>query len=104
MPSEKERVKAFFAKHPEWSAFLSERAKEGRMMNVEDVSKDDVLVIVASSDPAQIVGAKQAQCGCGRLVWLSPSTQKVLIERGRYPTRISCISCVTENVVNAQEG
>lgn len=62
-------------------------------LTIEDLKSDEELCVVASPDYCAIKGSKQAVCGCGTRVWLSPSTQEVMTQRGAAPTRIICSAC-----------
>jgi hypothetical protein len=93
MPSERERVRAFLDAHPEWAEFLSEKAKAGKLMAAEDIAPSDELIVVVSNNPAEITGSKQVKCGCGAIVWMSPSTQELIRSRKGFPTRVVCVRC-----------
>ena len=97
MPSERERLHAFFVAHPEWAEFMSERAKAGKIMSPEDIRPRDELIIVASHNPQRIDGSVQAQCECGAAIWVSPSTDAMRKAREGLPTRVICVPCFVKD-------
>jgi hypothetical protein len=101
MPSERDRIRTFLDQHPEWAEFLSDRAKDGKLMTAEDITPQDELIVVVSHNPAEITGSVQAKCECGAIVWMSPSTYKLVKSRQPFPTRVLCVPCFTKESVKA---
>jgi hypothetical protein len=96
MPTEREALRKLMRARPELRAALAKAAKEGRLKSWDELTeaeKEEEMLIVCGPDHGGVEGSKQVQCRCGELVWLSPSTQAMLIERGRSPSRIICMSC-----------
>jgi hypothetical protein len=100
MPTEHEALRKLMRARPELRAALAKAAKEGRLKSwgeLTEAEKVEEMIIVCGPDHGGVEGSKQVQCDCGELVWLSPSTQAMLIERGRSPSRIICMSCFRED-------
>jgi hypothetical protein len=62
-------------------------------MNPEE---EPMVIVAAAFHNAIIPGSKAVKCGCGTEVWLSPSTQVMIKERGDTPTQIICTSCFSQ--------
>lgn len=93
MPNEIAVLRAALRTNPEHHDKLRELAEAGHIQPWED-AEAEVETIVAAPEHFGIDGAQQAQCGCGVFVWLSPSTQAMLIARGAVPRpRIICVWC-----------
>jgi hypothetical protein len=103
MPTEREAIRKLLRERPEHHAALRKAIEEGRLKSTDEIPNDEEIVIICGPDHGGVEGSKQVQCGCGELVWLSPSTQALLIERGRYPTRIICMSCFRKEREIAKE-
>jgi hypothetical protein len=93
MPNEIAVLRAVLRTNPEYHNRLRELAEAGAIKPWDGVEAE-VGTIVAAPEHFGITGAKQAQCGCGTRVWLSPSTQAMIIARGAVPQpRIICVWC-----------
>jgi hypothetical protein len=100
MPTEREALRKIFRARPDLHAALVRAVEQGRLKSwgeMSETEKEEEMIIVCGPDHGGVEGSKQVQCGCGETVWLSPSTQAMLIERGRYPSRIICMSCFRED-------
>jgi hypothetical protein len=108
MPTEIEALRKILKARPDLHRALAKAAQEGRLKSWSDemteAEKEEEMIIVCGPDHGGVEGSKQVQCGCGELVWLSPSTQAMLIERGRYPSRVICMSCFREDKEIAKKG
>jgi hypothetical protein len=92
MPSEREFIRQMVATASERDLELL------RKLGAADAKQEEPMVFVGGPDPMGIVGSKQTVCGCGAEIWLSPSTQKVLAERGDRPSQMMCIFCLARIV------
>lgn len=95
MPSEIEVFRAMLKASPEMQEKLRELVAAGKLRPFDsDTATDgETMLVVASGDHCGITGSKQARCECGKPVWVSPSTQAMIIERGVNPTRVICTVC-----------
>jgi hypothetical protein len=76
-----------------------EELKLLRQFEAADPKQEDPMVFVGGFDPLSIDGARQTVCGgCGRAIWLSPSTQETIRERGDRPTEFMCVLCLAKLV------
>lgn len=101
MPSEIATLRAALRANPEFHDKLRELAEAGRL---KPCAVDKVDVIVAAPDHCGIDGAKQAKCACGGVVWLSPSTQAMIIARGDVPQPvIICVCCFQKGLKEMKE-
>jgi len=103
MATEREAIRKILRERPELHAALKKAVEEGRLKSTDEMPDDEEIVIICGPDHGGVEGSKQVQCGCGEPVWMSPSTQEALIERGRYPSRIICMSCFREEMKIAKE-
>lgn len=95
MPNEIEVLRDALRTNPEHHRKLRELIESGAIESDDDATPREIDTIVAAPEHFGIVGAKQAQCACGATVWLSPSTQAMIIARGAVPQplTIMCIEC-----------
>jgi hypothetical protein len=93
MPTETALIRAAIKESPRLQSMLRDLADRGALGPLTDVSEDEELTVVAAPEHYGMTGAKQHLCGCGGIVWLSPSTQEMLIARGEAPTLILYILC-----------
>lgn len=98
MPTETALIRAAIKESPRLHSLLSDLAERGALGPLKNVSADEELTVVAAPEHYGMIGAEQALCGCGAVVWLSPSTQKILKARGAAPTLISCSVCFVRKV------
>jgi hypothetical protein len=95
--NEVEALRAAMKADPRGAALLQKMAREGKLLAHDDkqgaIDTDDVLIVIAALNHGGITGATQSICECGRKVWISPSTQAMLKERGAKPHRKLCIAC-----------
>lgn len=103
MPSEIEVIRAALKESPEMAARLRRMALEGKIKPMAEADKDEVLTVVATGNHYGIIGCVQTRCACGERVWLSPSTQAMLKERGATPTRIVCSLCFLSELESQRE-
>ena len=104
MPSEIEVFRAALkTADPNTVRKLRLLALAGKIKSMDEADPTEPLVVVASANHCGIVGCLQARCDCGEPVWLSPSTQEMLKERGANPTRIICTACFTLEIENRRE-
>jgi hypothetical protein len=89
MPTERDLIRSLIANAPEDFRKFLERVE------VAHAQQPEPMTIVCAMDPAGITGAKQTECsGCRGKIWLSPSTQQMLAERGDLPTKLICPNCM----------
>jgi len=93
MPSEIAVLRAALKSSPEHHARLRRLCESGAIGPMVDIPDDEPLTIVAAPDHYGIDGAKQAQCGCGIIVWMTPLTLTMLLKRGTAPHRVLCPLC-----------
>ena len=93
MPSEIEVIRAALRANPEQAERLKRMATEGKFCPMEEIPPDEELTVIGGYDHAGITGSQQARCACAAIVWVSPSTQAMILARGATPTRIICIAC-----------
>ncbi len=100
MPTEAAVIRAALRNNPEHHAKLRELAESGLIGPLTDIPADDPLTIIAAPEHFGIDGAQQAKCACGLIVWLSPSTQAMILRRDGNPTppRILCAWCWTQEL------
>jgi hypothetical protein len=100
MASELAVLRAALRSNPEHHEKLKELAERGSLGPLTDVPDDVPLTVVAAPEHFGIDGAKQARCGCGIIVWLSPSTQRMIIARGAVPNaiRVLCAWCFIDEM------
>ena len=72
--------------------WLKRGVAEGRIKAL-DFDMDDVVTVLAGPNHGGVTGSVQSKCGCGSMVWLSPSTQEMMQQRGDKPTIIMCRQC-----------
>lgn len=98
MPNEIEVLRDVLRTNPEHHRKLRELIESG-VIEPSDDNPCEIATIVAAPEHFGIVGAKQAQCACGGTVWLSPSTQAMIIARGAVPQpRIICVFCFAKEL------
>lgn len=94
MPTEIATLRAALRTNPQHHAWLQECIESGAIQPADDATPAEVTTIVAGPEHFGIEGAQQARCECGVVVWLSPSTQAMIIARGAVPQpRIICSLC-----------
>jgi len=103
MPTERETIRKFLDEDSEMARWLKRSVANGRIKSV-DVSMDEVVTIMAGPNHGGVTGSIQTKCGCGSLVWLSPSTQEMMQQRGDKPTVIMCIECALKVAMEAKGG
>lgn len=103
MPREFDVFRAALKASPEMEQKLYEMAIDGKLAPLTEADKDDLLTVVATDSHCGIEGSKQALCECGIRVWLSPSTQEMLKERGVAPTVIVCTACFVRECETRRE-
>jgi hypothetical protein len=103
MPSEREAIRKLLRENPELHRALQKAILEGRLHDASAIDSEEEIIIAVGPNHGGVEGAKQVKCECGELGWLSPSSQALMTERGRYPTRVMCMSCILRES-NAQKG
>lgn len=100
MANEIATLRAALRSNPEHHAKLRELVERGLIGPACDIPDDGPVTVVAAPEHFGIDGAKQAKCGCGRIVWLSPSTQEMMKARDAVPTllRVLCVWCFTSEL------
>ena len=104
MPTETEVIRAALKDDPEMAAKLYELAMTGKLAPLERADDSELLIVVATDNHCGIQGSLQTQCTCTRLVWLSPSTQAMLKDRGHAPTIVMCSVCFLAELERRREG
>jgi hypothetical protein len=92
--TEREAIRKALDKNPERAAAMRRMAAEGKIVPYTGPTPGKPLVIVASSSHFGITGSKQARCGCGAIVWLSPSTQAMQL--GDPEAKVICTACLVK--------
>jgi hypothetical protein len=89
MPTERDLIRSLFARSPERvKAFLEK-------VDVADPRNAEPMIVACNTESLGITGSKQAACcDCFAKIWLSPSTQQMLAERGDLPTFLICPQCM----------
>jgi len=95
---EREAIRKMLREDPERADWLRDLVQLGKMGNADDLP-DDELVVIAAGYTTDINGSKQVTCGCGKKVWISPSTQELLPKHPNHV--IACTECV---LCMAEEG
>lgn len=107
MPTEREAIRAIRAMlrdNPATAEKIRKLALLGELRGLEFcASSPEEVIVIASTDHCGIAGCKQAFCKCGKPVWLAPSTQEMLAERGANPTRIMCVLCLWQLILKTGE-
>jgi hypothetical protein len=89
MPTERDLIRSLFSNAPEKVKALLEQ------VDAADPHDPEPMLVVCNTDSLGITGAKQAVCSdCFAKIWQSPSTQKMLAERGDRPTKLICSQCM----------
>lgn len=105
MPDEIAVLRAALKDSPEAHDRLRALALSGKLGRAEEVPASQPLTVVAAPRHYGIDGAKQARCECGVTVWLSPSTQAMMMKRGTSPqaapTTIVCVECFQKELKEA---
>jgi hypothetical protein len=92
--NEREAVRKALRENPVAYRILKKAVDEGKLKSTDDLPEtEEEAVFICGPDHGGIDGSKQAQCACGNLVWLSPSSQEVITRRGDAPIRIICMRC-----------
>lgn len=92
--NERKAFRRWMNENPERAAQLKKLFEKGKLKSTDDLPEtEEEAVFICGPDHGGIDGSKQAQCACGNLVWLSPSTQEVITRRGDAPIRIICMRC-----------
>jgi hypothetical protein len=102
MPDEIAVLRAALRANPEHHKRLLELAEDGAFGPMVDVPDDVPLTVVAGPEHFGIDNSQEARCECGAVVWLSPSTQRMIIARGGLPKpiRILCGWCFMHEMRN----
>jgi hypothetical protein len=93
MPSDVAVLRAALRSNPEHHAKLRELCESGAVGPMVDIPDDEPIIVVAAPEHFGIEGAKQARCTCGLIVWLSPSTQAMMLKRVGIPALVRCAWC-----------
>jgi hypothetical protein len=96
MLSKVDILRAFLRDNPEAIKAFNEVFAN---LRVDDGNADtnDVLAVLCSGG-AHVKGSVQRRCECNSIVWLSPSTQKMLEKRGAAPYRLLCPHCLEKEI------
>jgi hypothetical protein len=93
MPTEREVWRAFLRGDPEARAAFKRLLDSNRIASTETMNHNEPMTLLAGSFHNGITGCVQVDCSCGRKVWLTPSTQEMLKQRGDSPYTIQCNKC-----------
>jgi hypothetical protein len=94
MPTEIAVLRAALRDNPAHHAKLRELAESGAIGPLTDIPDDQPFIVIAAPEHFGMEGAKQARCPCGLIVWLSPTTQRMIDERNAIPgPMIMCAWC-----------
>lgn len=98
MTTERESIRKLLDSHSPMADWLHEGVASGRIRSSDDIDHNEEIIVVGGPEHGGVDGAKQAKCGCGAVVWISPSTQEMMAKRGpSAPTIIVCIPCLLKN-------
>lgn len=98
--TEREAIKKWMRENPERAAQLRQLYDRGLLHSLEVLASDVPVTMICGPSAGGIKGSKQALCECGAVIWISPSTQKILAERGAVPTRLICMRCGGQAIQN----
>lgn len=102
MATEIATLRAALRANPEGHDRLRELAESGAIQPLNDDDLHEAMTIVAASEHFGIFGAQEAQCACGAVVWLSPSTQAMIKARDAVPQpRRVCVFCFAREIKEA---
>jgi hypothetical protein len=104
---ERAAIRKMLNQNPDTAAMLLKLIEDGKIVGMDNpaLDPDKLLTVVCSEDDGGIDGCVQEQCACGMKVWVSPSTQEMIVARGHSPLRIICPLCwVKEIKKDAQAG
>lgn len=90
---ESEAWKKFNKENPELGQLITTLQDVGVLAKIDATIDPTEEMIVMCGPESNITGSKQVTCGCGALVWISPSTQKALAAHSG-PRTLKCPSCL----------
>jgi hypothetical protein len=100
MPTEREALRKALRENPEAAAILHHLVISGRIKTPDSLDPTEPLNVICGPDHGGITGSKQDKCGCGAVIWLSPSTQEMLTKRGQSPSKLLCPECAVRTMTD----
>ncbi len=99
---EKDALKNLLDQNPEFGRIITSLKISATLENVENIPQEEEFVVVCGPSHAGITGSQQHRCNCGRIIWIAPSTQKIMKERPGS-TKLMCFYCVQSIANNIQD-
>ena len=94
MPTEREAIRKILRERPDIHQMLLKALAAGKLKSTDDIPEtDEEYIVLCGLDHGGVEGSKQGKCGCGAIVWMSPSTQELIKSRKGFPTRVVCVRC-----------
>lgn len=97
---ERKAIRKMLNENPDTAATLLKLIQDGKITSMDNpaLNPDELMTVVCSADDAGIDGCVQEQCACGTKVWVSPSTQEMIVARSHAPLRIICPLCWVKEI------